>query len=644
MALRTNTVEYACATRTTSLATATRHDFAAVTVTIAETASRTIRNAYVEVWARDANTTAASITAWTIGVAIDGGAANDATVTSTIINSGDQQSWCFRRDVTSALASGLTGSSHSVVVGVQINGIATINLAAKLVITYEYDDTGLTTATKTIRIPIESLTGTVGTSASELGTNQVPALTGGSGVLPEASITIRDLFFEVFANEGHLSGTTDDQLFLQIDAEAETGFGALEQALDSTPFMRVFWKRTDLDTTAVHAFRARSLNASRFPQIGAVLVVTYTYNPSTTTTVWNSLLLPLPEAAGAMGGTTSGLQTQVTLTARVEEPATVTLQQSGAILYYNAPNNALAGLNVAVGSQTPRAYTPQVNANSTAGQYSLVHRFDSGGAAGAGITLARGETTINVAWYRTSSVTGTAMNGCLLLNYTSGKATAGIGAHNHTIAWVLQATAAVGTTGVADSAAGGPNLPESSFWVTHVGYDLTVINAGRGPVALVMERLSGESPSDGWEEIATLHIASSNEIATYQGLVASDWFFRHPLDPRPTGGSIKGSRVYRVTSYLDAALAHYGWWSLVMFATYHAQSASLSASVSSYSGDGSGIAVKVHRVDTGEPIYTATTAAGGGYSFTYYDTTTPLFAEAAQDATHVGRSANFTPS
>lgn len=53
----------------------------------------------------------------------------------------------------------------------------------------------------------------------------------------------------------------------------------------------------------------------------------------------------------------------------------------------------------------------------------------------------------------------------------------------------------------------------------------------------------------------------------------------------------------------------------------------------------------VQLFDAGLSAYTNyTTAIGGGYTFTYYDNTLTLYAEARQDATHTGRSDNGTAS
>lgn len=650
MAIRPNTLEYAFATRTTSLATATRHDFTAVTVVIDENTSRTFRSVYVEFGWRGAETTGTAVTAWLVGVKIDAVAFSDQTKTQTLTNTGDQQAQDMRSDdFASYFNTNFTGTSHSVQVGVQVTGPATINHYAKLVITYEYDDAAQTTRTKTVRIPIESGTTTLTATLAEIGTNQIPQLTGaGSPFCPESTITLRDLFFDIFANEGHASGTTDDQLGVEIDSEGETLFGSLEQALDSSPWMRVLWKRTDLSTTAAHAFRARGTTTGRLPQLGAILTFTYSYDHDASTAIINSIDMGMPAEAGTIGGTSSGNQSKVGLTFQIQEPATIALKQSGIIFTFNAPNAAVTGLNVAVGGQTHRAYTPLTANASPAGQHTLVHRFDSGGAAGLGLSIARGENTLTLGFYRTSTGTGTAGYGPkarAILNYSSGKASGGAGTHNITTKTVGWGTTAVGAVTVYDGATFAPSIPESAYWTTHVGYEMQYLHAGKGEIAVAAERASGEGVADGWQPLDTHNMGTANEIGCYSAwFSATDAFDRHPgeLDTKRLG--VETSRVYRISSFNDPATAHGGWSSLVMTVTRHAITSTVSGTVSGYAGAGGSIVVTAHRVDTGEALYQATTSAGGGYSFTAYSTTDALFAAAREDATHVGRSNNFTPS
>jgi hypothetical protein len=647
MATRTNTVSYAFAHNATSLSAATRHEFAAVTVQIDETSSRTFLSAYVEFTGRGNETSGTSMTSRVFGVKIDAVAWSDVTTTETIPNTGDQQSFRFRRDVTSYFTTNFTGSSHSVQVAVQYGALATINNCARLVVTYQYDDSSATTRTKTVYLPIESPTSTLTTTMTEIGTNQIPQLTSG-GILPESSIIIRDQFLWIMANEGHDSGTTDDQLGLEIDSEGETTFGVLEQALDSSPWMELFWKRTDIDPTTAHAFRARSaVTTARFPQICAFYVVTYSYDHSASSTILNSLRIPIQCDPATFGGATSGLQSKVSVVVPIEEPTTITMVQSGVLCSYNMPNSALSGLNVAVGSQSHRAYTPSTLYNSPAGQQTLCQRIDSGGAAGSAITLARGENEITLAWYRTSTGSGGAgygMNALLFLNYTSGKATDGAGAHNHTIDLLAVGTEAVGSSTVKDVTY-QPAIPESDYWVSCMGFRIDYLQAGRGALAFMAERLSGEGLADGWQVLQTNPFCVSNENSVNTLFCnASSSFDRHPADPDARRLSVESSRVWRFGTYLDGTNSHGGWVSFSALITYHTLTRSVSRAVTGYDGTGASIAVNVHRADNHDLLYQATTSSGGGFSFTAYSNVTSLYAEARQDATHVGRSNTFTPS
>jgi hypothetical protein len=648
MAIRSNSVSYAFAHDATSLTAATRREPAAITVQIDETSSRTFLSVYVEVVCRGNETTGTSMTSRLIGIKIDAVAFSDVTKSETISTTGDQQSFRFRQDVTSYFQTNFTGSSHSVQVAMQFGGLATINHCARLVITYSYDDASATTRTKTVYLPLDSAASTLTTTLTEIGTNQIPQLTGVGGILPEASITIRDQFLWIMANEGHDSGTTDDQLALGIDAEAETQFGSLEQALDSSPWMELFWKRTDISAGSAHAFKARSVaTTGRFPQLLAIYVVTYSYDESASTRILNSCRPTMPNEPAVFGGATSGLQSKVSVTIPIEEPGTITLVQSGVLMAYNMPNSALSGLNVAVGSQSHRAYTPSTLYNSPAGQQTVCQRFDSGGAAGAAITLARGENELTLSWYRTSTGSGGAgysMNAVVFLNYISDKASDGSGAHNHTIELWGGGTDAVGSSTYRDYTF-QPSIPESDYWVSCFGLKVDYLQAGRGAVSLLAERLSGEGLADGWETLLVNPFCVSNENSVNTlWCSASAHFDRHPADPDGKRLAVESSRSWRISSYLDGTNSHGGFASFAALITYHTLTRSVSGSVSGYDGDGSGITVNARRADTGELLYQATTATGGGYSITAYSNTLALFAEARQDGTHVGRSNNFTPS
>lgn len=634
MALRTKTIEYAFTQRDTSLAAATRHEFAAVTLGIPETGSRTFRSVIVEVTARQVDAVSVNLTSWLIGIGLGAVAFSDVSVAQVIDDNNEHGAWVFRRDVVSYFAANFgAGASQTCQVAVQFGAVAAINVTARLIITYEYEDSTATTRVKTVRIPIESSTGLLGDVLAELGTNQIPAL---DTFLPEASKTYRDIFFEVDANEASVS-TTDFQLGLALDAEGEALDGVHEQALNSSCHYRRIWKRTNMNPAVTHAFMARSTLASRFNLLGAILVVTYEYDHAASTTIMNSLVLPVVEESGAFGGSVAGDASRARIRFLVEEPATITLRQSGLYLSF-LEGGSVGTINFSAGAQAYRAYTHTAGTD-IAGQYSLLQRIDSGGAQGAGIVLARGENTLTVDWYRTAagSAIGTAMTGAMILNYTSGKHASGDGVHAHSTWWSIGDTSNGGSgVRVREFAAVAPNVPEASYWVVGVGFDTAQMSMDfDANLTFSAELLAGEGAEDGWRDLHALVENGDGAIKAVRAmLLATGAFDRHPTDPDPERMAIESARKYRAYGLIEM------WTAPAMVLTYHAITRTVSGTISGFSGDGSGIAVDFYRVDTHERVLRLTSAAGGTLSGTWYDDTVQLKSETQQDATHVGRSAN----
>src|SRR5690349_5044078 len=94
-----NTIERFFATRTATLATdttlaaAARHDFAAITLNIPETTSRTFLSVEVEIiWRCGVTVTAANYTGWRVGIKLGAVAFSDQDFTPTAqANTGDHE-------------------------------------------------------------------------------------------------------------------------------------------------------------------------------------------------------------------------------------------------------------------------------------------------------------------------------------------------------------------------------------------------------------------------------------------------------------------------------------------------------------------------------------------------------------------------
>lgn len=485
---------------------------------------------------------------------------------------------------------------------------------------------------KTVRIPIESPLASLTDTLTELGTNQVPDL---DDFLPEANKSYKDIFFEITANDG-ANATTDFQLGMQLDSETESLTAAFEQALQTSMFRKFIWKRlggvdADMDTTVAHAFKLRSTVTSRFALVAVVLHVTYSYLETESTTIMNSVMIPMGSTNGFAGGSASSNRERFETKIFIEEPTTLTLKQSGVLFRLTA--NAGQTLTINGGAQSTRAYV--FTAGTTiGGSWNCLHRLDSGGGSGSdSFTPARGENTIDVDVYSSSFAGG--LHAILYLNYTSGKATVGAEAHNKTLMFNIMQSQSCSNKTVTGAVAAF--IPEASYFLNSVGMWSQLLTAASNTTqSFRTSVLSGEGKGEGWESILHAQIYSGAEMGNMYWHGDMTWMFkRYPGDTRVYPYNymdVESARAYQ----LDSLTAFWGNFNICL--TYHSITRTITGTVSGYTGDGSGITVTLHRTDTGEKLGSATTSAGGDFTFTWYDNTIEVFAAAAQDDNHTGRS------
>lgn len=634
MATRIKTVQYAFPLYTTTIADATLTALGTKTIYIPET-TRTFRSVTAEVSYTDMITaTGGTITEHRVSMTLDGAAASTFSELDDLGNTGENMGGVIGPvDFTAYFAANFgAGGSKDLTASIYLNVSTgttqtTINGTCILTVTYEYDDAA-TTHVKTVWIPLESNAGALATSATQVGTNQIPAL---DTFLPESSKVIRDYYFVIEGNENGNSTTTDLTINTRIDAAgASQTAGVIERALGTDKFTRLVWDLSAAvpDTSTTHEFYMWA-NIACFHTVCIMLVVTYEFDPASTTII-NSIYIPL-EVGSPMGLNSTGAS-RFQRDLRIVEPATITLLQSAYRINYNTPAS-VAGLNSRAGSQSYRAYTD--NANVVAGMFCHQQRIDSGGAQGAGITLARGKNTITVDMYRTDTTDDpNNINGYIIINYTSGRNASGVGVHNHTVFYLMAAwDAALSDRYI--KTAWAPNIPESQYWVVGNGFyvvswDSNAVNA----ITFDVQVKTGESKGAGFTDIyADARAADAERGCSITWMRGRDAFKRFSADADPDRLAIDTARDYR---FYTAGTTSQG---IMYVLTYHSMVWTISGTVSEYDGDGSGITVNLFRNDDKSLMQTTTTAAGGGFSFTVYDDTEDYFADTYVDATHVGRSA-----
>jgi len=636
MAIRIKTNEYVFPMDTVTLATATRRDQAAITIHIPENASRTFRSARIRVSYRDTATAATSLTSPLIGVKLGAAAFSDVTLGNPTANSGESYFYVFERDVTSYFNTNFgSGTSQTCQVGTQHSGPSVTNICIKLILTFEWDDAAQTTRSKTVRIPIESTAGALTATLANVGTTQVPAL---DTFLPEASKVYRQIWLEAVYNE-YTAGTANDAaLGISIGGATEQLTAVHESSLASScAGIAIFFQGAtpSWSTASAQNLQARSTTittASTFNHVAFVLCVTYEYDHSASTRILNSLMIPLG-TIDLPGATTATDAAQIEKKFYIEEPGTITLVQSGALVQYT--QTAAVGPQIAFGGQTARAYTD--TALAYCGKTFLTQRVDSGSAQGVGIALARGRNDWRWAVHiGTAGFTPGSFDGWLFLNYTSDKASAGDGVHNHSVHFSMQDSQASGTISTI-TAAQFIHIPETKWWRTGLGIYSNAVGMTASPQYwfLGAEVLAGEGNRQDFREIGKGWFTHDGEVGWYPISVdsqdeAAGEFQRFDADPDASRLALEGSRRWKIAMGQAASRP------LACWITYHSIEFVAAGTVTGSSGGTVNIAL--YRKSDGLKLGSTSRVGNGAYSITAYDDTETVFVEARESGTLLARS------
>ena len=627
MAIRQKTIEYSHVHNTATNAAAATVNLGTITVYLPETTSRTFVNVYAHVFFRDANAAAASFTGITVAPTLGAAGAGSLTFTDSIANTGENLAAVIKIDATSYFETNFgAGTSQTLATSVTISGTTSQTICVKYVITYEYDDSA-TTKVKTVRIPIipGSAISILGTTASSWGTTSIPAL---DTYLPEASKTYRDIFFEIYSHDA-TGAATDYTIYGQLDAEAETAVAVCEAALITGLWNQLIWKRTDMTTNTTHEFKMRSSLASRFSNPAAVLVVTYEYNEASTTSVFNSILLTPFTNPTVTHGTTAADGCAYTVNFLVAEPTTLDLKNSGVLYRFGGSTGITFGTSVgALGESTHTVTAGSMNC----GQLSVMQPITS-----SGFDLVSGDNSLTLKFRTGTSNEGSNLSALVFLNYTSGKATQGTCAHNHTVIHTLQGTSLDNT--ILTSATKTITFNESDYYFNNITSHMdSWLTVAFGTVSMEAEVNSGEYNSDGW--VPTIVSSYKNESTaelSFQQFSgdATDKFNRWPSDTSGKMNLLTGRR-WRLCSTGASTI----WSSWSVFMTYHSITKSFTDTVTDNGTPVVGATVYLHDATTGQRLKSTTTNGSGQYTFSWYSELKLVFVS-CQNGSKVGRSVDF---
>jgi hypothetical protein len=615
-----------------SLANNTLTNLTQITIALPETGTKTFRKVTAHVTMDDIITaTGGTLTTKTLSLRL--GAAGYTTVANAnaLTNSGENLSPWLSDDFTSHFTTNWTGTSMTCDFQVTINQstgttLGMVNVCVTLDITYEYDDAA-TTHIKTVRIPLNMPTGALATAATTYDT--IPAL---DTYLPEASKVYRSIYVVVQGNEQNAT-TTDSTMTLRVGS-ANITTGNHEHALQSDRFIRYVWNLTSSypDTAATQTWQPTSSSANRYDHLQAELVVTYEFAPGSSTRVMNSLALPL-QVDSPMGGTGAGDYQRATRELFIQEPGTITTTRVAFYAFWTQIT-ALGGLNMRIGTGAFVGYTTD-RAAVLCGSNAAMVRNDSA------FTLTRGRNSLNFDVYRTDTADlGWSVGGYFLVNYTSDISSQGVGAHNHTVEWGLQQRGTAAAATVYTIAATAPIIPEANYYISALGCELILQSSSTtvpSSVVVFAERLAGEGGIQ-WENAYLDAIQSDPEVGAFLFYAQiRNLFWRWPNDPGADRMNLETSRRWRAV--LGGASANtVGWISLNLMLTYHTITYTDTTTVAG--SNGGTVNLNLCRAGSGERVASASRTGNGSVTWTWYDNTEPMFVEAREGASYLGRSDN----
>jgi len=631
MATRLKTVHYAFPTLA-SLTNNTLTNLTQITIFLPETGTKTFRSVVAHVTFDDIITaTGGSLTTKTLNFRLSGaGAYNSVANANGLTNSGENQSFHLTADYTTYFSTNWTGSSMLADFQLQINQntgttLGMVNVGVTLEITYEYDDTS-TTQIKSVMIPLNAPVSTITTGAVTYDT--FPAL---DTYLPETSKVYRNMYIVVQGNEHRNTAaavTTDHTMTINLGASTVTT-GNYEGALASDRWFRYVWNLTAAGFTATNATQNFQLSATvarcNHPQCYAV--ITYEYDESTSTSIMNSVILPL-DINAPFGGTTVSDYQRATRDFFIQEPGTIITNQIAFFPFWSQVAQ-IGGLNMRIGTGAFVTYTDAV----LCGTNGAMVRNDSA------FTLVHGRNTLNFDVYRTdASDFGWNTSGFWIINYTSDKHSSGSGAHNHTVFWGLLQNGTVASANNWTVAATSIIIPETDHYITAIGTRLVTLLTTLPPVgfAIAVERLVAEGGIE-WEIIYTDIKQTDTELGTfYAWSQAKFLFYRWPNDPDTTRIDPEINRRWRINLPQGGTTNASGWIGISQVFTYHSITYAISGNVSG--SDGGTVTLNLCRSSTGEKVLSTSRTGNGPYSFIWYDNTENLFVEAKESGTLIGRS------
>ena len=601
--------------------------FSSIVIEIPESGI-SIKSAWVDIGFNDVITaTGGTIGTIRVDFQLGSNGSFGSTASTTLSNSAENIALIVTRDFTTYFQNFWSGTTMSCQVGILTNQttgttLGMNNLSAQLNVTYEYDTTSSTQA-KSVWIPLNAPRSSLpGVKTSH---DTIPAL---DTYLPEDSKSYKSIFIVAKFNRHH-ANTSDFTITYELSSLGTHTTQTYEAALSTDLYTRYIWEITTYITTnTTHTFNVWSSLTGRSNSPIFYMIVTYTYNSSSTTQVMNSVLLPL-DYNSPMGGTSASDYQRASRDFWIQE-SNPSIQRIACLVHWNAPDSE-AGLNARVGTGSFLAYT-LTGSGLIAGDKTMMIRND----APTGLTFSRGRNTLSVDIYNTSNLVRGFNVGCLwMVNYTSDSISGNSYLNSKTVQILNFVNTGLNQQLIATMSV--ISIPENYWFISALGYEFKFLGGATlvQGVGISVERLTSEGGLI-WEDVYSDAGGHDAEFGTNTKYAQSRFIFKrwtNDYDQNRLDISVpRRSKTWLPASTATPAVHD----SLITYITYH----SIYGTVSGYISGSSGGVIDIHlnRYDTGETVLSTTQSGNGTYSFIWFDDTEDLFVYAYESETRKGAS------
>lgn len=318
----------------------------------------------------------ATITAGVIEVTGDGATTTTTTFGTMAANSKESFPQGYYHNATASLSSvfanNQTMQSKTFNLRTKFTGSARSVESAKIIITYEYDNTS--------QYQLKTIRQRIGQRTADLAINTDANFSLAALGLPENTVTVKDAWAEI---RGTIpgSGTTDEAFSMNWDSEAaQTGAGMDMAYATNTDFF--IMAHSHIDPTVAHALHFKATAGYSMSVVGAELVFTYQYDHLATTTVRKTIRYALGQDTTAAG---AGANTYDTGNVTFNIPESPTLKNIYVKVY--GLNGVTSTISVGVNGGAQTAYTVTFAGEQSSG-YWIMHP--------TGTSIVQGDNTISV--------------------------------------------------------------------------------------------------------------------------------------------------------------------------------------------------------------------------------------------------------